>query len=138
MTAFETDIFTEILHGKPVYVQQAALIPGDQQSIPIVVAEVIIRGHMNQIRRAEANKKTDFAVAYQHFEDAISAIRAVRILSYTPAAHALAMAWKASKIKVGTHDLRIAAIAVIHGATLVTRNKRDFDQIPGLTLAVWP
>jgi hypothetical protein len=99
MTAFDTDIFTEILHGKPVYVQQAALIPGDQQSIPIVVAEVIIRGHMNQIRRAEANKKTDFAVAYQHFEDAISTIRAVRILSYTPAAHALAMAWKASKIK---------------------------------------
>ena len=43
----------------------------------------------------------------------------------------------AAKIRVGTQDLRIAAIATAHNATLVTRNARDYQLVPGLTLDVW-
>jgi len=39
--------------------------------------------------------------------------------------------------KVGRADLLIAAIALAHRATLVTRNVRDFQQIPGLILENW-
>lgn len=34
-------------------------------------------------------------------------------------------------------DGQIAAIAVLHGLTLVTRNMRDFEGIPGLTVEDW-
>jgi len=39
--------------------------------------------------------------------------------------------------KVGRADLLIAAIALAHRATLVTRNVRDFQQILGLILENW-
>ncbi len=34
-------------------------------------------------------------------------------------------------------DAQIAAIAIAHGLTLVTRNTRDFEGLPGLRLANW-
>ena len=34
-------------------------------------------------------------------------------------------------------DLWIAATAIAHGLTLVTHNTRDYEQVPGLSLADW-
>jgi tRNA(fMet)-specific endonuclease VapC len=36
------------------------------------------------------------------------------------------------KIRIGTNDLRIAAVALDRDVTLVTQNLRDFRQVPGL------
>jgi tRNA(fMet)-specific endonuclease VapC len=39
--------------------------------------------------------------------------------------------------KIGRGDLLIASIALAHQATLVTRNVKDFRQIPGLRVENW-
>jgi tRNA(fMet)-specific endonuclease VapC len=41
------------------------------------------------------------------------------------------------KLNVRKMDLRIAAVVLEQNATLVTRNARDFKQVPGLTFVDW-
>lgn len=38
---------------------------------------------------------------------------------------------------IGPNDTLIAAIAVAHGATLVTRNQREFQRVERLKLEIW-
>jgi tRNA(fMet)-specific endonuclease VapC len=138
MTAFDTDILTELLDGNPGYIHKAAAIDPADRMVPAVVAGEILRGRLNAIRQAEAGRgKISLELAYRLFVGSLTGIASFRILPYTTAANALFRQWRAAKFRVGSQDLRIAAICVDHSATLVTRNARDYSQIPGLTLDVW-
>jgi tRNA(fMet)-specific endonuclease VapC len=41
------------------------------------------------------------------------------------------------RLRVGTQDLRIAAIALTTDSIVITRNKRDFSRVPGLQIEDW-
>ncbi len=41
------------------------------------------------------------------------------------------------RIRIGTMDLKIAATALAHDATLLTRNVQDFSRVPGLRIEDW-
>jgi tRNA(fMet)-specific endonuclease VapC len=40
-------------------------------------------------------------------------------------------------VRIGTLDLRIASIALANSSRLLTRNLRDFRQVPGLSVDDW-
>ena len=42
-----------------------------------------------------------------------------------------------AKIRVGTMDLKIAAIALANDSTLLTRNIQDFSKVPDLKIEDW-
>jgi tRNA(fMet)-specific endonuclease VapC len=41
------------------------------------------------------------------------------------------------KIRIGTNDLKIASIALVHDALLLSRNLSDFQKVPGLRVETW-
>jgi len=41
------------------------------------------------------------------------------------------------RIRIGTQDLKIAAIALAHRGLLLSANLRDFRRVPGLTVENW-
>jgi len=138
MIAFDTDVLTEILLGNPVVVDRAATIPPHEQAVPIVVLEEIIRGRLQVIRQAEASRaRVTLSRDYDLFEQTLGDIRQVTVLSYTPQADSLYRQWRHRRVRVSTHDLRIAAICIAHEATLISRNRRDFLQVPELHVDFW-
>ncbi len=138
MIAFDTDVLIEILLGNAKFVNRAADIPAGQQAIPVVVVEEIIRGRLNSIRQAEAGKgRISIARAYEFFEQSLTDFQRLNVLPYTPEAESLFQQWRKQKVRVSTHDLRIAAICTDQSATLASRNRRDFDRVPGLSVEYW-
>ncbi len=138
MIAFDADVLTEILAGNAALASRPASVPPHDQSVPITVIEEIVRGRLNSIRQAEAGRSNlGISRAYELFQQTLDSFRETLALPYTPAADNLYDEWRSQKIRGGTHDLRIAAISVVHSATLVTRNRRDFDGLPGLSLEIW-
>ena len=138
MTAFDTDVISDLFTDDPVCVQRAALIPAADQVIPIVAFEEVLRGRLDAIRRAQAGRiRLTIERAYDLFRDALEDAEPFRFLPYTAGAEALFQQWRRARVRVGTQDLRIAAICLDHGATLATRNARDYARIPAFTFDVW-
>ena len=138
MTVFDTDVFVEILLGNARFVDRAATIRADQQSITIITLEEILRGRLHAIRQAEARKGAVTIVqAYELLGRSVNGFRQLTVLPYAEGADSLFDRWRKQKVRVSTHDLRIAAVSVDHSATLVSRNRRDFELIPGLSVEFW-
>jgi tRNA(fMet)-specific endonuclease VapC len=44
---------------------------------------------------------------------------------------------RGQRVRIGTMDLKIASIVLVHDATLLSNNLRDFEQVPGLRVEDW-
>jgi tRNA(fMet)-specific endonuclease VapC len=44
---------------------------------------------------------------------------------------------RSQRIRIGSFDLKIAAIAIAHDATLLSRNLAVFRKVPGLKVEDW-
>jgi tRNA(fMet)-specific endonuclease VapC len=59
------------------------------------------------------------------------------VLEFDEAAAAEFERLRRSRIRIGTMDLKIAAIALAHNATVLTCNSKDFSRVPGLRFEDW-
>lgn len=88
-----------------------------------------------RLRRAKT--PDELAHIYERFTTFATFISRLSICSFAQAAIQRYEQLKALKLKIGKRDQRIAAIALELGATLVARNRRDFERVPGLRIADW-
>ena len=77
------------------------------------------------------------ARGYAMFQSVLSDFATMNVLPFdSDASHAFADLRK-SGVRVDTMDLRIGAIALVRGFTVLTRNTTDFTRIPGLGVEDW-
>ncbi len=89
---------------------------------------------MSVLRRAPPER---LPTAYAHLSRAMEYFHTIRVLDFDPDALACFQTLQKEKLRIGTKDLRIAAVALSQQAILVTRNAKDFSQIPGVNLEDW-
>ena len=94
-----------------------------------------VEGRLAEINKAHTPDAQ--TVAFLGLHETLTLYQAIAVWDFTPQAAALFTLLRSQKIRVGTQDLRIACIALANHATLLTRNRRDFERIPGLLFEDW-
>ena len=101
----------------------------------IVNYEEQMRGWLSHAARANTPEK--MMVAYNRLQSHIETFRDFSILPFDKSASAHFEGLQQARIRIGTKDLRIAAICLAYDATLLSRNLRDFQKVPGLRAEDW-
>ncbi len=109
--------------------------PPDDLAFCIVSFHEQVLGCNSYIARARA--PANLVRGYRMFEHVLSAFSAAAVLPFDAAAAAVFEGLVADRVRIATMDLRIAAIALSQNLTLVTRNGRDFNKVPGLSIEDW-
>jgi tRNA(fMet)-specific endonuclease VapC len=63
--------------------------------------------------------------------------RGIPVLAFDDAAAAVFQRLRRTRLRIGTMDVKIAAIVRSREATLLSRNLADFRQVPGLRVEDW-
>lgn len=85
----------------------------------------------------QAAEGPDLLLAYDRLLATVRYFAHVNVLPFSPAAAMTLQQLRQQRIRIGTQDLRIAAIVLTAGGTLVTSNRRDFEKVPGLRVEDW-
>ncbi len=101
----------------------------------IITFEEQMRGWQSFI--AESKTIDQQIYSYQKLHRFFESYRNTQVLDFDEKSAEIFQQLKSQKIRVGTMDLKIAAIAVSNNAILVSRNLSDYEQIPNLTVHDW-
>ena len=101
----------------------------------VITVEEQYAGRLAQIRKAKTPEL--LIAAYDRLITTFSLFSQMRILGYDKIADDYFRHFRQQGIRIGTQDLRIASITLAHNAIIVTRNRRDFEQVPALNIEDW-
>jgi tRNA(fMet)-specific endonuclease VapC len=122
-------------HGHPALSARVAEHSPADLAIAVITVQEQIDGWHSQLSRAK--RRARLAQVYDRLAECVRFLARLQILSFTEPAISRYEHIRSLKLNIGKMDLRIAAIVLENGATLVTRNRRDFQKIPGLLIEDW-
>jgi tRNA(fMet)-specific endonuclease VapC len=134
----DTDSLSLLERGNPKIQERLRQVNTDSVAISIVTAEEKMKGRLAAINSLSGIERIDrLAVAYRDLQSSIEDLQALPILPFSELAKDRYRELLQQKIRVGSHDLRIAAIVLSVEGILVTRNRRDFERVPSLQIDDW-
>jgi predicted nucleic acid-binding protein len=139
MIVLDTDVVTLLAYGKTEKLREriAAVEEGEELAITIVTQMEILQGRFATIRNAA--DQNELKVAMERFRTSEEFLAWFSRLDADDAARdhfeRLRKAKKTKNMRRG--DMLNACIALANNAVLVTRNVKDYKDVPGLRVENW-
>jgi tRNA(fMet)-specific endonuclease VapC len=140
MIVLDTDIFSLLeLPDSPEYLRirsrLAQIEPSEVIATTVITYEEQSRGRLATVNAARSARQ--FVQAYDHLRQHALNYSKIPIIGFDAAAASVAAMLHKSRLRLGTMDIRIAAIALTNDALLLSRNLRDFNRVPNLRVEDW-
>ena len=132
---FDSDHLSLHQRGNEALGKRLLTVSSDQLAITVISVEELMRGRLAQVRKAA--KPQNRVYAYHWLSRTLEYLCNFTVLKYDAQAEAQFQSLRAQKIRIGTQDLKIAAITLSQEAVLVTRNQQDFERVPTLNIEDW-
>jgi tRNA(fMet)-specific endonuclease VapC len=134
----DTDHVSFVLSGDPVICDRV-IRNSANVAITIITVQEVFNGWITRINSpAEAD---NLVILYTRLCIALDFFKSVQVLNFDQSArdrYDQLLRQNPPLNKKRLHkDMRISAIALSVGGTIVTRNNRDFSLVPGLSLEDW-
>jgi tRNA(fMet)-specific endonuclease VapC len=110
-------------------------LPSGEVATTIINFEEQARGWLAYSARARSLARQ--VEAYRRLRTFLDNYRAIPILDFDSKAAVDFQRLQRMRLRIGTMDLKIAAIVLAHGAILLSRNRADFSKVPGLLVEDW-
>jgi tRNA(fMet)-specific endonuclease VapC len=131
LLVLDSNTISYYLRGDPLVVPRIQALPPAEIGVPAIVEYELRYGLLRMPQAAAALRLTAL----------VQLLRPMQLLPFDSecAAQAarLRVDLEALGMPIGPHDTLIAATALRHQATLVTRNVREFSRVPGLQWLNW-
>ncbi len=115
--------------------RRLATVPPADVKVTIITYEEQMRGWLTYVARANTPERQ--ADAYQKLRLHVERFRKIPMLDYDEKAVAEYERLRQARVRIGAMDLKIAAIALVNNATVLTRNTQDFSKVPHLRIEDW-
>jgi len=131
----DTDTLTLLQANHPEVIRRFETAATGEVVTSVITVEEVLTGWYNIARIA--NKPQTIERTYGELADAVAFYNGLPILNFIIAAVTEYDRLKSLKLNVGKNDLRIASIALVNHAIVVTRNaSKDFRSKIGLSLCL--
>ncbi|MDQ2099450.1 MAG: type II toxin-antitoxin system VapC family toxin [Tychonema bourrellyi B0820] len=132
----DTDHVSLILQKSPQVIANAAK---HEISVTIVTVQELFNGWVGRIN--DPSLVHNLPGLYSKLSTTVQYLKTIEVLDFTAEADTCLKKLLKDHPPLRKNrlqkDMRIAAIALSVGATVITRNQRDFCQVPGLSIEDW-
>jgi len=140
MIVLDTDHVTHLKYpgnarGAQLANRLQAVEPGETIGVSVVTVEEQMRGWLAAIARERSAERQ--VSAYRELANLFNFFADFDIIHFEEAAADQFNVLRKAKLRLGTMDLKIAATVLVHGALLLSANRRDFERVPGLRVENW-
>ncbi len=131
----DTDHLSLFERGNASIARKLAALPISSIAITVITVEEVFKGRFQQLRRARGQQQ--ILGQYQIMMRTLELVQSLQCLPFDAAAYTQYQKLVDLKLRIGTQDMKIGAIALARQAILATCNRRHFEKIPGLQIEDW-